>query len=728
MLSTTRGDSYPSTERSSVASYYAIKLGASQPRSTMNSTGSGNNGGDSNSDFVVAAVALVVSVVALLATFMQVLQQYYASAQGYSQCNEKVMGGWAKTKTRQFRLDELRFEVQFDVPVIFVSPPKNQNGPVADAPIFYLDGTQKSQDDTHSTSTLDERKEYKEKSVREKIHTSDNEKAAWYVLLFAAQRMEFESREWQKKEYNDFGPPAGHVIPSEPPTLMDHHTLAVAVQRKRKSWDTMPISVTKPYATTTMCHLIEMMAAVGVYWKEFDRKRDRYWGEGNGFMILGERLSDPGIMFSFQVNGQCSFKQNRVIPVDEIKELCFGYVPTIYREKDDKRRLKAPSEEQQNLSTLLMGSLREFSETLTSIGCNNVTTRLCLDGGTRTSHLFPISFEILGMLSRIFHIENSSFTYLPNPTPDSWDNRSVSLPKILDAFHEKAQFDYMGTKHSSIVIARYRKHIENIREYLDEGKSLDRWLLLRSLHAALDDTDDVLTARTKSERQTNQAAEDSSEKPHDGAERCMRRREIVQDVLRHHIQEVIGLLNQQEDQNLDPTSLRPGGQPPSVKSRPKAPPRRFEEVDAAGPDDRQDIFMDVYFDVIRPRVVSTAFRTTDRRNSLVGGTPSVRSNASLLLHSPAGGSIIKGGEHSTEEVTAHFDGQREIIIPVGNTVDSEENSSGVSLADLDVTHDDVWCTLVFRMVCWLMLHNFNNKDVQLPKSELLGSRMPVYIS
>ncbi|RFU81068.1 modin [Trichoderma arundinaceum] len=708
---------------------------------TSNNNNNGGGGGDNNADFVVAAVALVVSVVALLATFMQVLQQYYASAQGYSQCNEKVMGGWAKTKTRQFRLDELRFEVQFDVPVVFVSPPKNQNGPVADAPIYYLDGTQKSQDDTNTTAKLDLRKEYKEKSTKEKIHTSDNEKAAWYVLLFAAQRMESESRDWQKEEYTSFGPPGPNVniIPSEPPTLQDHHTLAIAVQRKRKSWDTMPITITKPYATTTMCHLIEMMAAIGVYWKEFDRKRDRYWGEGNGFMILGERVSDLGIMFSFQVNGQCIFKRNRVIPVDEIKELCFGYVPTIYREKDDKRRLKAPSEEHQNLSTLLMGNLREISETLIGLGCNNNTIRYWLDEDKRTSHLFPISFEILGMLSRIFHIENSNFTFLPNPTPDSWDKRSVSLPKILEAFYVKSQFDSIGTKQHSIVLACYRKHIEHILQYLDDESSLQRWLLLRSLHAALDDADDVLTARTKVQRQTSHDADEGSEKTYDQAsdvERHMRRREVVQDVLRHHVQEVVRLLNQ-DDQNSDSLSLHPDMPPPSLKSRPRPPLHRFEDMDAAGPDDRQEIFMDVYFDVIRPHVVSTAAHTTNRRNSLVGAPPglgralagSIRSNHSLLPQSPTHGSIFKGGEHLTREVALDdFDEQLEVTIPTGNHIEPENTHSNVSLADLEVSHDDVWCTLVFRMVCWLMLHNFNKKDVQLPKSELLGSRMPVYIS
>lgn len=42
--------------------------------------------------------------------------------------------------------------------------------------------------------------------------------------------------------------------------------------------------------------------------------------------------------------------------------------------------------------------------------------------------------------------------------------------------------------------------------------------------------------------------------------------------------------------------------------------------------------------------------------------------------------------------------------------------------------DNIWCALVFRMLCWLMLHDFHKKDVQIPKSELLGSRLPVYIT
>lgn len=41
---------------------------------------------------------------------------------------------------------------------------------------------------------------------------------------------------------------------------------------------------------------------------------------------------------------------------------------------------------------------------------------------------------------------------------------------------------------------------------------------------------------------------------------------------------------------------------------------------------------------------------------------------------------------------------------------------------------DTWLVLVFRMICWLNLHTFHPGDIQLPKSELMGSQLPVYIS
>lgn len=353
---------------------------------------------DNQTEIIVAAAALVVSFVAFGATLMQCLQQYYASARGYSQCNDKVMGDWATTKSRHFSWGELRFEVEFEAPVIFVCPPGNDKGPVPEAQIHELDGTKDSLERTWTTLNMSQRRDYEKRSVKERIHTSDNERASWTILLSAVQCMEKESREWHLEQfgYDTANPPttneifSRHNLPSKPPTLKESHTLVVALQKKRKSWDTMPANIIKPYATTTMCHLVEMLAVIGVYWKVFDRRADRYRAEGNGFMVLGERLSDLGLLFTFHVNGLSRFEGNRVIPVDEIKELCFGWVPTIYRSTSDKRRLEVPIH-LFDLSSLQMGSRAEIAETLMIIGCNKNATNHYqgLDGSNgRTSHLF----------------------------------------------------------------------------------------------------------------------------------------------------------------------------------------------------------------------------------------------------------------------------------------------------------------------------------------------------
>ena len=373
---------------------------------------------DDRTEIIVAAAALVVSFVAFAATLMQCLQQYYSSARGYSQCSEKVIGKWATTKSRRFSFEELRFEVQFDAPVIFVCQPTNTKTPVPHAEMYKLDGTEKSIRDTWTASDMTDRKDDKEMSLKERIHTSNNERASWTLLLSTVQCMEKCSKEWHREQFKVTGPPRNdmftrHNLPREPPSLEKSHTLVVALQRKRRSWDTMPPAITRPYATTTMCHLVEMMAAMGIYWKEFNRTTDRYRAEGNGFMVLGERVSDLGLMFNFQKNGRVRFERNRVIPVDEIKELCFGWVPTIFRSSQDKSRLEVPID-LMDLSSLQMGTKSEIAETLMMIGCNNNTVKMLQGEKSRTSHLFPSkSWHRPYVALRTLHKLNLTFAKSP---------------------------------------------------------------------------------------------------------------------------------------------------------------------------------------------------------------------------------------------------------------------------------------------------------------------------
>jgi hypothetical protein len=39
----------------------------------------------------------------------------------------------------------------------------------------------------------------------------------------------------------------------------------------------------------------------------------------------------------------------------------------------------------------------------------------------------------------------------------------------------------------------------------------------------------------------------------------------------------------------------------------------------------------------------------------------------------------------------------------------------------------IWLALMFRMLCWLMLHDFDSTHINLVDSDLKGSRMPIYI-
>lgn len=148
--------------------------------------------------------------------------------------------------------------------------------------------------------------------------------------------------------------------------------------------------MTKPYATSTICHIIELAAVLGLHWKEFSRNSERYRAEGNGYMLSGAPVSDLGLVFTFQKTGRTLFRENRVIPKDEMKQYCFGVVPTIFcKSADDEERLKFPFDQPEDLAALQLGHPREIADTFTVIGCNANTANCFLEDDKDTIHLFP---------------------------------------------------------------------------------------------------------------------------------------------------------------------------------------------------------------------------------------------------------------------------------------------------------------------------------------------------
>ena len=60
-----------------------------------------------------AGIALVVSLIALIITLAQLLQQMFGTAERYRRCQESIIGPWARLRHREVRWSELRMETQF---------------------------------------------------------------------------------------------------------------------------------------------------------------------------------------------------------------------------------------------------------------------------------------------------------------------------------------------------------------------------------------------------------------------------------------------------------------------------------------------------------------------------------------------------------------------------------------------------------------------------------------
>ncbi|KAF4995358.1 hypothetical protein FGRMN_5142 [Fusarium graminum] len=549
-------------------------------------------------------------------------------------CGESVMGRWHQSRTKTWLPKEFRTEIQFEVPVIFITRPGATKGPVPEAQVYSVDGTRKSLDDTW-TDLEPPPASTTAKSGR----VVKNERATWLTLLSSLQKMENESRNWTRQQIMGLRPrpaSATAILTS----VAGKHSLGVALQRERKSWDDMPASINRPYATTTMSHLVEMLAMLGIYWRDFNSTYHVYQAEGNGFLVKGHKISGFGIMFHFQALEKPVFQANRPIPTQAITRLAFGQLPMTFS-PDCPRD---PFDEQLDDSPIVrVGSRTDIADTLASFGCDRKSANYLLRDGAVTSHIFPITFELIGMVGQIFHIKDLCFRYIPNPCYCAWRTKDFSLPKLLAAYLKYMQEDPdMARGQLPIPVKTLLSPKTSI--HLQDGTRQDySWQTQNVLHSITEDLDDML-------------------KPYFTTRSDTPRSHLGQDILGVHFQEVLLQMNSK----------------PSPASTTVAFPR-FEGLNM---DDKEDLLMKTYFQQILPAVlrsVSTTFFSLKSSDS--------------EFH------VVKGEAAQAAEYAAYV-----------------------------LASKEVWCTLVLRMICWLMLHDFHSDDVQITKGGVLGSRLPVYVS
>ncbi|KAG9241458.1 hypothetical protein BJ878DRAFT_558047 [Calycina marina] len=337
----------------------------------------------------------VFGLVALIAL------QYFSTADGYRRCADSVMGLWAEGTHRRLRAKMFRVEVVFEIPVLFMASPNNKRGPIAGR-------------DVMATKVL----QPKDQAI----------KASWVNLLAALQREECDSRKWDESDL--LNSPRGIGI--EPPK----YNCVVCLQGKTRSWDFIPDATTKPYATSTMCHLIEMISMLGMYWKAFDQVAWNLRAEGNGFILTSTIIHGLGVMVVFAITEKSTFTNKRVIPDEQVlKELAFGIVPNIFSDDQYLENQK----EAQSLD-LIFGTHGVDEETLEALGCSAGTLR---KWSKINKHIFSMSFEIIGMLGQVLRIRGSSFR-MNQGRKASWKMTTLievfqrHLSKLIDEEHLKA--------------------------------------------------------------------------------------------------------------------------------------------------------------------------------------------------------------------------------------------------------------------------------------------------
>ncbi|CAI4213478.1 unnamed protein product [Parascedosporium putredinis] len=560
--------------------------------------------GSSDSDkteLIVAAAALVVSFMALGTTTIQAIHQFYsAAASGIYSCSEPVIGKWAAFTKKSLTWPAFRVQVSFEVPVIFAARPSNDKGPLGKHPektIYQLDGSDKN---LEFTSAPDTNAEAAAEQNCQLIHTADNEKVTWCALLMAVYRMEKESRDWQKaaRLYTAYR--------EAPP-----HELVVCFQRKKRTWDGIHRAMGKPYATTTISHLVEIVGMLGIHWKEFDLNNDKYRAQGNGFVIHGSN-----------------------------------------------------------------NSIKYFRNA---------------HEGNRHSHLFPVAFELMGMVGTILHVKETVFRMLPNPTIFQWDTTAFSISTLVLDFTEILQrYKLDKTLPDSPqmkTILEAKPEPDNVGTL--EGKDL--MAALRSLHQKIEDCDKYLKEN--------------------GGENLG----FVKKVVCVHMQAVLGLLNPPQHFDMDDDEaifgslqVRHAAHHARQRSRSRQPgpdgdpgehvrlsvPRdrrtttTIEDIDSASFSERHRRLMEAYVTGIRETVVEVVFK---------------------------------------ELVPQENARRRRLSVGGRNTADSVPPSQEAETDLREGTVNEIWCTLMFRMLCWLQLHDFHRMDVQMSKSDVYESRMPVYV-
>ena len=259
----------------------------------------------SSTDTNLAASALAIALVALIIAVGQLLQQYFATADGYRRCQKSVVGDWAQMTRLRWRWREFRFETLFTTPEIFLvgdgAPPREDQ--------ILITGKIESRRQTFIsarslTDDVDARIRANENRVNTRLPSSkatdemyqlgsgrsrssqnpSDELACWLLLLDQIHKTTESSMSGLKLDMSS---------PRIPALIL-----------RERSWDFQPPDVVRPLAKTSVSDIAIIARRMGMRWKDFRPADGVLRAEGHSHIITSTMVRSLGIVLQYSYTGQ----------------------------------------------------------------------------------------------------------------------------------------------------------------------------------------------------------------------------------------------------------------------------------------------------------------------------------------------------------------------------------------------------------------------------------------
>lgn len=340
----------------------------------------------------VSTVALAVSLVALIVAFLQLLAQFFGTADGYRRCSESIIGPWHWLRWRHWLWTEFRYETNFVTPTIWLDVASSScherliklaevRGDLGDRPPSHRslvswsteedeardanwvlratihplndpehDGAQTANKEGCAPLQRSQTPAGRHHAAKKQLHrgtmfraggtryaSRTGNMASWLTFLRALSEVyaSYPSRcqttsNLVVNTLNSSNSESGDGTPPRSAFPESQKRSEVSVSLTSYSWDAMPADVPRPLAQTQLGTLVILAIRMGMEWQRLNMSRGILLASGSGYTFSFVEVQSLGWVASLNDTASHS-RPPAIAPGQAVEKLMFGIIPACRR-------------------------------------------------------------------------------------------------------------------------------------------------------------------------------------------------------------------------------------------------------------------------------------------------------------------------------------------------------------------------------------------------------------